>query len=397
MGVFQPLRGLTGEGSEVWAIDLETHERTFLTTGNRPRYASTGHLLFSTPDGVLMAQPIDPATAELTGPAVPVLEDVTVIDGLALYAVSESGSLIYAVGGTDVVAAGRRELVWVDRDGREEPLDMEPQEYLYPRISPQGNRLVAAVVAEGDTDLWVFNPDRGSRVKITFGGNNRFFPVWNPAGDSLTFADGNAEPNALLIAPADGSGAVDTLLAREGLQFPTSWSSDGQTLAYYERLGAANRDVWVLPAGGDPESFLITPFEERAPFFSPDGRWLAYVSDRSGQNEVYMQAYPGPGSELIISTAGGTEPVWSPDSSELFYRTEDQLMVVGLADPASPGTPRPLWPDPYLRDPGNQAAPNYDIAADGQRFLMLRDEGAADSEIILVQNWFEELRQRLGN
>jgi hypothetical protein len=155
--------------------------------------------------------------------------------------------------------------------------------------------------------------------------------------------------------------------------------------------------VWVLPAGGDPESFLITPFEERAPFFSPDGRWLAYVSDRSGQNEVYMQAYPGPGSELIISTAGGTEPVWSPDSSELYYRTEDQLMVVDLADPASPGTPRPLWPDPYLRDPGDIAAPNYDIAADGQRFLMLRDEGAADYEIILVQNFFEVLKERVPN
>jgi serine/threonine-protein kinase len=157
----------------------------------------------------------------------------------------------------------------------------------------------------------------------------------------------------------------------------------------------------VLPAGGDPEPFLVTPFQERAAAFSPDGRWLAYVSDESGQDEVYVQPYPGPGPQFTVSTAGGREPVWSPDGSELFYRTQDQLMVVAVepGDTFRGDTPRPLFADPYVRDPSVVGAPNYDIMPDGQRFVMVsaNTEGDEGLAVILVTNWFEEIRQRIGN
>jgi len=377
--------GRPGEPDRIAALALASGQYETLTTGSWPHYVAPGRLILLREDA-LWAVAFDPGQLAVTGEPVPVQEGLRGVD--RFFALSGDGTLVYAP-----ISEISRELVWVDRDGRAELLDMEPQEYVYPRVSPQGDRLAVAVVAGNDADLWVFDLDRGTRSRITFGGNNRYFPVWTPAGDRLTFSDGpNVNPNSLLLAPSDGSGGVDTLLAGERLKFPTSWSSDGQTLAYYERVNdGTGRNLWVLPAEGDPEPFLVTQFGERAPTFSPDGRWLAYVSDKSGRYEVYLQQYPGPGSELIISSAGGAEPVWSPDGSELFYRSADQLMVVDLADPARPGTPRTLLVDRYLRDPDNNAAPNYDIDADGQRFVMVRGSAGQD-RVVVVLNWLEEPR-----
>ena len=207
-------------------------------------------------------------------------------------------------------------------------------------------------------------------------------------------------PNTIQIAPADGSGGSVALLQRDGLQFPTSWSRDGSVLAYHETNPETQRDLWVLPVGGDPKPFLVTPFGEKAPVFSPDGRWLAYVSDESGQDEVYVLPYPGPGPEFTVSTAGGREPVWSPNGSELFYRTEDQLMVVEveLGETFRGGTPRPLFADVYMRGAAVTAAPNYDITPDGQRFVMVRIGGTEEAyTAAVVLNFNEELKQVVPN
>ena len=158
--------------------------------------------------------------------------------------------------------------------------------------------------------------------------------------------------------------------------------------------------MWTRTAEGDPQLFLNTPAQDRAPAFSPDGRWLAFVSDKSGVDEIYIRPYPGPGQEFTISTGGGKEPVWSRDGSELFYRSADDLMVVtvDLGTTFSPGTPRRLFADPYTRDNSASAGvPNYDITPNGQRFVMVRGASAGQDSVIVVTNWFEELHQRMGN
>ena len=373
-----------------WEIALEQVMRAW--------YAPTGHIVYVRFDGAVFAQPFDLGAQELTGSAIPLFDGVRVPGTYADMRLAADGTLLY-VQGAAAQSASRR-LVFIDRDGREQPLGLESQLYFYPRVSPDGSRLVFAVVdnTAASADLWVFDLDRGSRSRITFGGNNRYFPTWTAAGDRLAFSDGPQGTNSLHLAAADGSGQTVTLLEREGVQFPTSWSPDGSVLAYHETNPETLRDLWVLPVGGDPEPFLVTPFQERAAAFSPDGRWLAYVSDESGQDEIYVQPYPGPGPEFTVSTAGGREPVWSPDGSELFYRTEDQLMVVAVepGDTFRPNTPRPLFADPYVRDPTVVGAPNYDIMPDGQRFVMIsaNPEGPdGELAVILVQNFFEELKR----
>jgi Tol biopolymer transport system component len=175
---------------------------------------------------------------------------------------------------------------------------------------------------------------------------------------------------------------------------PTSWSPDGESLALY--AVAPTRDIWALPRGGDALPFVATAFQEGSPLFSPDGRWLAYVSDESGRNEIYVQPYPGPGVKWPISTDGGVEPQWSLDARELFYRLGDKMMVVEVrSEPAfSSGRPQLVFEGPYLTD--QFATSNYDISPDGQRFLMIKaveEEGGQQDQINVILNWTEELKR----
>jgi serine/threonine-protein kinase len=186
-----------------------------------------------------------------------------------------------------------------------------------------------------------------------------------------------------------------------------SWSPDGQLLAYFEVNPATQRDIWLLRMG-DPspgsgqvrkaQPFLRTQFDEAVPQFSPDGRWLAYISNETGRHEIYVQAYPGPGGKWQISTEGGTEPAWNRNGRELFYRSGDKMMAVDIAtQPAfAAGKPRMLFQGPYA--PAPYPTTNYDVSSDGQRFLMIKpseQEQAAPTQINVVLNWFEELKQKV--
>jgi dipeptidyl aminopeptidase/acylaminoacyl peptidase len=192
---------------------------------------------------------------------------------------------------------------------------------------------------------------------------------------------------------ADGTGEIEPLLKRERA-FPHSWSPDGQVLAYYE-LTPDGRDIWMLPLNGDPSPFLVTPANERSPAFSPDGRWIAYVSDESGRDEVYVQPYAGLGGEWTISTDGGREPVWSRDGKELFYRNGQQMMVVDVELEPTFGAsePRMLFVESYEMHFGGSGSQFYDVARDGQHFVMVRaEQEAVPSQLHVVVNWFEELK-----
>jgi dipeptidyl aminopeptidase/acylaminoacyl peptidase len=191
--------------------------------------------------------------------------------------------------------------------------------------------------------------------------------------------------------PVDASGDGEFLLESERSQFPMSWSPHGDLLAFEEYHPDSGIDIWLLPRDGSPQSFLVSAFNEHSPRFSPDGRFIAYVSNESGRDEVYVQHYPSTGRKYTISTDGGSEPLWSRNGRELFYRNGDAVMGVDLepSEEFRPGAPHLLFEGQYVAD----IFPNWDISPDGQRFLMVQSETPPAREIRVVLNWFEELKE----
>ena len=414
--VFQPntqtnwVRGLPGaraalvgsaDGS-VLLLDLrDLSSAVILEEARGAWYAPTGHLVLVRDDGAVSAVRFDLGALEIVGGETPLFAGVRVVTTTGTVAdmkIAADGTLLYMEGASRL--RGIRQLVLVDRTGGEESLGFEPGNYVYPRFSPDGRRLAVALVGAGvDADLWVLDLDRGSRSRVTFGGNNRFYPLWTPEGDRLTFGTGGGAASVLVSAAADGSGQMDTLVTEGAMKSPSSWSQDGAVL-FYEQPGTGGRDIWVLREG-QPELILGTRFQERNAAISPGGRWLAYESDRSGTFEIYVRPYPGPGPEATVSTQGGLEPVWAPDGSELFYRSEGHLMAaaVDLTNGFRADGPRALFEDAYFRQA--QTGPNYDVAPDGEHFVFVRtageDEGGQGVRLILVENFLEELRGLVPN
>ncbi len=381
-------------GFQTALLSLETRERkVVLENARQTRYLSTGHLIYEQSiTGNLMAAPFDLAALAVTGDSVPVVQGVRQNDtGFVDYSISDNGTLVYvpSTGGLDST------LVWVDRQGLATPLIEDRQAYDRLRLSPDGQRVAVAVQSGLNQDIWIYDIGRGTRMRLTVEGNNGD-PVWTPDGMRVTFSSNRDGSQDLYWKPADGSGQAELLLNMHtgNVLIPTSWSPDGESLAFY--AVAPTRDIWVLPRGGDASPFVATAFNEGSPLFSPDGRWLAYVSDESGRDEIYVQPYPGPGVKWPISTEGGTEPRWSADGHELFYRLGDKMMVVEVqSEPAfSSGRPQLVFEVPYLTDQFSTS--NYDISPDGQRFLMIKaveEEGGQQDQINVVLNWFEELKR----
>ncbi len=339
-----------------------------------------------------MVVPFDLAALEVTGDSVPVVQGVrqNAPGGAVDYGISDNGTLVYVP--STSTAGLNRTLVWVDREGLATPLIEDRQAYRRPRLSPDGQRVAVEVQSVANSDIWIYDIGRGTRMRLTVEGTNQS-PVWTPDGTRVTFSSNRDGPPDLYWKPADGSGQAELLLNMNSQNnlVPSSWSPDGESLAFYNANGPG--DIWALPREGDASTFVATAFDERSPMFSPDGRWLAYVSNESGRDEVYVQPYPGPGGKWPISTEGGTEPRWSADGRELFYRLGDKMMVVEVrSEPAfSSERPQLVFEVPYLRDQFGTS--NYDISPDGQRFLMIKEEGGQQAQINVVLNWFEELKR----
>jgi serine/threonine-protein kinase len=361
-------------------------------SGSMPRYASSGHLIYAQA-GNLMAVPFDLERLKVTGTAVPVVQGVlqsSDIGEAVQYSVSASGTLVYVPGG---VAGTQRKLVWVSRNGTEQPLAAPARYDAYPRISPDGHRV--ALVNDGQ--IWLYDLARETSTRLTFEGASNVFPVWTPDGKRIAFASIKEGPLNIYWQRADGSGGLERLTTSDHVQFPLSWSPDGQLLAFTDFSPTTAADIWVLRTGDrKAQPFLQTPAREGAPQFSPDGRWLAYSSDESGRREVYAQPYPGPGGKYLISTEGGGEPVWNRNGRELFYRSGDKMMSVEITTQPSftAGKPKLLFERPY--DLSGGTFPNYDVSPDGQRFLMVKPvepEQAGPTQINVVLNWTEELKR----
>jgi Tol biopolymer transport system component/predicted Ser/Thr protein kinase len=386
---------------------LDTGEQKILIRGGTyPKYVPTGYLVYYRA-GTIMAVPFDAARLAVLGTPAPAIEGVmsaTANNGAAQFSISSMGSLVYVPGGLQ--AGVEFTMAWVDRKRTEQPLPAPPHAYGNPRLSPDGRQVVLEIADAGKDDIWIYDLVRDTLTRLTFEGLNGY-PVWTPDGKRVAYRSLAGLPN-IYWKPADGSGTEERLTTVGGLnQTPYSFSPDGRTLVYNEFSGKTGYDLWVLPMQGErkPQLFLQTPFNERAPRLSPDGRWLAYVSDESGRYEVYVRPFPGPGGKWQVSTEGASEVTWSPKGNELFYRTGEQrekMMVVDIQTQPSFSTdkPRQLFEGPYANSAaaGSMAA-DYSIAADGQRFLMLKpreqQQQTTLTQIVVVQNWFEELKQRV--
>jgi Tol biopolymer transport system component len=370
--------------------------RNLVQGGTQPRYAASGHLVYAQ-GGNLMAVPFDLQGLAVTGAAVPVVEGVLQFrsSGAAQYSLSASGSLAYVPG---AIQADQRRMVWVTRNGTEQPSTAPAHAYRGPRLSPSGQQ-IAVAIEEQEAQVWLYDLSRETLTRLTFEGNVNVNPVWTRDGKRITFTSNKEGPQNLYWQLADGSGGLERLTTSESVNTPSSWSPDGQLLAFWEVNATTGWDIWVLrPSDRKAQPFLRTPFNESVPRFSPDGRWLAYISDESGRYEIYVQPYPGPGGKWQISTEGGTEPVWNPNGRELFYRSGDKMMAVDIATQQgfSAGKPRVLFEGRY--EPTPATFPNYDVSPDGQRFLMLKPaeaSEAAPTQINVVLNWFEELKRRV--
>jgi Tol biopolymer transport system component len=267
---------------------------------------------------------------------------------------------------------------------------------VYPRISPDDQRIVFANGSAGRVDLWLHQIARDTPTRLTFDRTN-IRPIWFPDGKEITFTSSKEGALNLYSVPADGSAPPQRLLQSAYPQFANSWSPDGRHLGFTEIHPETNWDLWVLPRGErTPQPFLRTPFSEGWMEFSPNGRWVAYTSNESGRWEVYVRPFPGPGGKVQISSEGGTEALWSRNGRELFYRNRARMMAVDVTlDPTfSAAKPRLLFEARY--EMGTvEGMTNYDVSRDGERFLMLKNaQGAAGPPLDVVLNWFSELSRR---
>jgi Tol biopolymer transport system component len=260
--------------------------------------------------------------------------------------------------------------------------------------------MVAVAIQEQEAQIWQYDLSRETLTRWTFEGSNNVGPTWSPDGKRIAFNSNNkGGPLNIFWQLADGSGGLERLTTSQYANVPMSWSPDGKLLAFLEVNPTTGYDIWVLRMDDrKAQLFLRTPFNESVPRFSHDGRWLAYVSNESGRYEIYVQPYPGPGGKWQISTEGGTEPAWNPNGRELFYRSGDKMMAVDIATQPSftVGKPQMLFEGPYMPTPLTN--PNYDVSPDGQRFLMLKPSESAEAaptQINVVLNWFEELKQKV--
>jgi len=393
-------------GSQIAVADPRTGQhRVLLSGGGAPRYLRSGHIVYRTGglEGTLAAAGFDLATLAVTSKAVPMVEGVVSKPfGATSYDISRDGSLVYAAGRAP---SNLRELVWVDRKGSETPLGAPARAYQYPRISPDGTR-VALDVRDQDADIWIWDIARRTLTRLTFDPASDEYPVWTPDSRTILFGSGPANGQNIFWQSADGTGSPTRLSQSPNDQDPATVTPDGSVLLFrdtdIQRRTADIRSLRLplMPAGPtlpEVKPVVVTRFDERNPEVSPDGRWLAYESDESGQFEVYVRPFPDVDSgKWQVSTQGGRAALWSRDGSELFFlsNTDNTISSVRLGTGTTWTNAPPVEivkADYFHPTAGGRA---FDVAADGQRFLFIKNpEASRDTSVVVVQNWHEEVKR----
>jgi len=410
--LFSAFAARTGNagGYTIEAITLaDRHRKVVATGGASPRYVAApgapGHLIYVN-KATMFAIPFDPEKLETHGTAVPVLDDV------AYDSVSETGqfdfvpapnghgTLVYRRAGSG--ASRTTTLYWVDPTGKKEPLPARPGLYDHPSLSPDGRRVALQVFEEQSGDVWVYDPQRDAMTRLTFGGAIFDDPIWSPDGKYVVFT---SYGHGMFQARADGAGQPKALIESGANPLPWSFAPDGKWLAYADPE-AGKLQIWTVPLeeqggqlkAGKPEQFLKSGFSDGFPAFSPDGRWLAYQSNESGKDEVYVRAFrppaAGQGEKSQISNNGGVAPRWSRNGHDLLYRSGDQIMAASYSvkgDTFVAEKPR-VW---ISKLDGIE----WDLAPDGKRALALHQGESADApkpdhELVFLQNFLDYLRQK---
>ena len=370
----------------------EAEGKPLFKISSRVLYSRLGYLLYVR-EQTLVAQPFDADTQAVTGEPIPVGEGLGVDNaGGAAFSLSAGGVLVYRSG----VQTGRR-LVWMDRRGKESPALEDIRDYGDTWLSPDGARL-AFDMAEGGGkgDIWIRDLARGVTSRFTFDPEREFAPLWSPDGRSIVYAKITGTSWDLYVKDAAGTGEGKVLLANTLQKFPTDWSKDGRYLIYNESGKDTTWDLWALPMTGDnrtPIALNATRFSEFGGSLSPDGKYLAYRSNESGRNQVYVQEFPEARSKWQVSVNGGADPFWKADGRELYYRAPDlSIMAVPVQAGAtfSTGTPEALF---RARFSLVNSRGLYRVTPDGQRFLVLATPGRdAIPPATVVLNWTAALQ-----
>lgn len=381
------------------SLDSNGQDSKFIMESPLNALYAQGHLLFLR-DNTLMAQPFDTTRLTTTGDAVPVAEQVQNVLGLghATFTVSENGFLLYQTG----TATPTGQLVWFDRSGKQTGEFGQPDSLSGVRFSPDGKSVVINILdgAIRSRDIWVYDVARQLKTRFTFDAAEEREAVWSPDGRSIIFNSNRKGHFDLYRKPSNGAGGEELLYADGREKYPTTFSPDGKFLLYMIYVDPASKNqLWVLPMDGTPAGerkpipFAPLAFNEQWGRFSPDSRWVAYSSDESQRNEIYVAPFPGPGGKRQISTAGGDQPVWRSDGKEIYYIAPDRRLmaaeVSAKGDVLEVGAERPL----FGAIPGGAGFP-YDVSADGQRFLVRTVPQQSNAEpLTLVQNWTAALKK----
>ena len=387
------------DASRVAALDLRTGTHKILVQGgSQAQYVPSGHLVYVA-SGTLRVVAFDLERLEVVGTPIPVVPQVvTLPNGTAEFDVADNGTLVYVPGGA---VAPARTLVWVDRQGREAAINVPGRAYVAPRLSPDGAR-VALEVRDQNNDIWVFDFARETLTRVTFDPGLEAAPTWMPDGRRMVFS---SQPNegaaSLFWQAADGTGTAERLTENPSrmIQFPSAVSPDGTRVLFTQGGNATATDVMSLTLDKDHrvQPVVQTQFAELNGEISPDGRWLAYQSNDSGQVQIFVVPFPNVNTgRWQVSIGGGTRPLWARNGQELFYLTPDATLMsmpVARGTTWTPATPEKLIDAPYY----GGTTRNYDVSPDGKRFLMIKqgggDQTPAPTSIVVVQNWPQELKR----
>jgi len=388
----------------IGALRLDTRERRVLVEGGmHPHYISSGHLVFAR-GGEVLAVPFDLRTLQVKGSPVPVIEGVLTSTAFAVAqftASSSGGSIAYMPGG---VAQDRSTLVWVDRHGATQPMAAPKRNYEFPRLSPDGQQMAVRINGGSDPgqDIWLYQFARGTLSRFTSKANDAETPVWTRDGKRVAFAmTVSNPPRQILWKLADGSAGEEVLAGGDRHLHLGGWSAKGDALV---ATATDTGNIWILEMADKRtlRPLLQAPYQMRAATISPDGRWLAYASNDTNRFEVYVQPFQNLSGKYLISSDGGTEPVWAKNGRELFYRNGDKMMAVAIGekgDRLEPGTPTLLFEGRFAVSTVSGGDAWYDVSPDGKHFIMLKTEDAPNggAKFIVVQDWINELKRLVPN